>query len=90
MPVAQMSAAEWTYPPRDWVKIDYSGGDVDLEATLGYIPRAMRCDSAGTVVFRCVDSDADRDRNMAAGEVISGFYTQIIQTGTDAVIEVAK
>lgn len=89
--VSPLGAAEWTFPPRDWTSVDTSS-DVDLVATLGYIPRVIRADAAGTVVFRCVDTpagDPDTTMNLAAGEPVVGFFTEIKAAST-ATIHVAK
>jgi hypothetical protein len=93
MPLPPISSDEWTYPPRDWVPVDYSGGDVDLEATLGFIPRAILADDEVVVVFRCADTpdgDGDRTWNLAAGQWRPGFFTHIIQSGTSGTIFIAK
>lgn len=86
--MSEFRNAEFTYVPRDWVPIDYTS-DVNLGTLLGYTPRAIRADAAGDLVFRCVDSDADRTVTLAAGEVLLGFFTDIKSTST-ATIHAAK
>ena len=92
MPLPSMNSAEWTYPPRDWVPVDYSGGDVDLQDALGSTPRALRADTGGKLVFRCAEtpSGTNRTMNLTAGEVLIGFFTEIIQAGSTATVHVAK
>jgi len=87
-----MNSAEWTYPPRDWVPVDYSGGDVDLQDALGSTPRALRADTGGKLVFRCAEtpSGTNRTMNLTAGEVLIGFFAGIIQAGSTATVHVAK
>ena len=86
-----MSCAEHTYPPRDWVPIDLSGGDV--EATmLGFTPRSLRANSAGTIVARFMDTppgDPDRVLQVQAGEVIGGFVS-VIRSSSDASLHAAR
>lgn len=88
MAMGHMSADEWTFPPLDWVPVN-NGEDTDLQATLGYTPRAIRADGAGVLVFRCADSDADRTFNVQAGEQVIGFFTHI-KSATDCSPSVAK
>ncbi len=91
MAIAQTSADEWTYPPRKWTLLDTTS-DVDLAATLGHIARALRADTAGTVVFRSADDEAaapDTTMSLAAGESLLGFITHVKSTST-ATIHAAK
>lgn len=46
------------------------------------LPRAVRVDSAGTVVFRLVDSAADVTITAVAGEIIPGRVQYIRAAGT--------
>ena len=87
---------DYTYPPTDWVPVDLAvdpvGGVFDLRSDLGFFPRALRANTEGDVVFRCSDTPdgVDRTLTMSAGEVIIGFVTHIVKTGTTATIHVAK
>ena len=86
-----MNCAECTYPPRDWTPVDLAGGDVDA-AALGFRPRALRANSAGTIVARFMDTPPgapDRVLQVQAGEVLSGFAT-VIRASSDANIHAAK
>lgn len=47
-------------------------------------PKAIRANTAGTVVFRALDSAADVTMTLAAGEVISAVITHVRATGTTA------
>jgi len=89
MSVSPTSGAEWTYPPRDYVPVDASASDVDIEATLGFIGRGVRANADGTLNYRLVDSDADRSDTVKQGEFIPGFFTHLL-SGTDCDPRVAK
>lgn len=72
------SAQDQTHPARDHVPVDASGSDVDLVATLGWQPRGVRANSAGTLNYRMIDSDADRSDEVEKGEFIPGFFTHLL------------
>lgn len=78
------SADEHTYPWDDLIPLatgEWELGDY-LPDVLGQRPRGVRCNAAGTLVYRMRKSAADRTITVAAGEVIVGFFTEI-KTGTD-------
>lgn len=83
--------AESTYIPRDYVAIN-TASDVVFSTLLGYLPRAIRADAAGSLVFRCVETpsgDPDITMNLVAGEVLTGFFTHVKSSST-ATIHAAK
>ena len=49
---------------------------------LAIIPKAIRADTAGAVVFRAVDSDVDVTMNLAVGEVLPVRVAYVRATGT--------
>lgn len=53
---------------------------------LAVLPRAIRCNVAGTVALRCIDDTADISITMVAGELLSIRPRYIRATGTTAVI----
>lgn len=74
-----MSSAEnTTHPPLDWVPVDASASDVDLIDTLGFQPRAVRANSDGVLNYRMAGSDADRSDDLVKGEVLIGFFTDLL------------
>ena len=86
-----MNCAECTYPPRDWVPVDLTAGDVDAPA-LGFTPRALRAGTAGTILARFVDTPAnapDRVLSVQAGEVLSGFVS-VIKAESTATMDAVK
>lgn len=92
MTLPPMASSECTYPARDFVPVDTSGGDVDLHAALGFIARGVRADGAGLVVCRFADTpvdDPDREMTLQAGEFVEGFFTDIKSTST-ATLHVAR
>ena len=48
------------------------------------LPKALRIDTAGTVVLRAVDSDADVTLNVFAGEQLAVRAKFVRSTGTSA------
>lgn len=46
------------------------------------IPKAIRCDVAGTIAFRAVDDAADVSMTMAAGEILPVRVQYVRATGT--------
>lgn len=89
MAFKSLTGAEWTYPPRDWVPVDAESADVDLRETLGYTPRAVRANADGVLNYRLVDSDEDRSDDVLKGEIIPGFFTDLL-TGCTCDPRVAK
>ena len=55
-------------------------------AELATVPKAIRCDIAGTVAFRAVDDAAFVSITMAAGEVLPVRAAHIKATGTTATL----
>lgn len=76
MTFPSLSGSEWTFPPRDYVPVT-PGASV-----LPGVVRGIYCNADGTLVFRCIDSDADRTLTVAAGQFVVGFVTQVL-AGTD-------
>ena len=58
----------------------------DDDDPLPRIPKALRFDTAGTVVLRAIDSTADVTINVAAGAEIAVRAQYIRATGTTATI----
>ena len=78
-------AAALLVPARNDFAITPSDG-----AAITPLPRAVRVNVAGTVVYRSVDSAADVTINAAAGEVIQSRVQYIRATGTSATGFVGK
>ncbi len=49
-------------------------------------PKAIRANTAGAVVLRMIDSDADVTLTMLAGETVYGIVTHVRDTGTAATL----
>tara|TARA_B110001454_G_C12671813_1_gene414090 strand:+ start:895 stop:1155 length:261 start_codon:yes stop_codon:yes gene_type:complete len=53
---------------------------------LNPIPKAIRCDVAGTVALRAIDSSVDVSITMAAGEVLAVRAQYVRAAGTTATL----
>ena len=58
----------------------------DATAAVSPIPKAIRCDVAGTVALRAMGSAADVSITMAAGEVLPVRVQYVRASGTSATL----
>jgi len=86
-----LAGDDYTYPFTDLVPL--SAGewalDDDLRSTLGWIPRGMRANADGDLVYRLTESGADRTITVSAGEIVIAFFATI-KTGTTCEPAVGK